>query len=79
MVNIEKVVGAVFKDAENQRYNSPWGDGGASDLMEQIKWYRYGQLGAIPQEWQTYADQVIKETDPDYEQYILLKKKFGDR
>ncbi len=53
-----------------------WDDGGAKVLEEQVKFFQYGKSRMLPPEWEKYARQVENNADPDYKQYLLLKKKF---
>jgi hypothetical protein len=50
-------------------------DGGAGRLEEQIKFYNYGRQAIVPQEWDSYKQQL----DPEYAEYKRLKEKFERR
>jgi len=73
---IEAIISKVLQDAHQKKegaaYNGSHGDGGASRLEEQVKFYRYGQKNIMPSEWGKYE----KEIDPEYNEYMRLKKKF---
>lgn len=80
MVDIELIMQKVLTEAHNAResagYGGEWGDRGASVMEAQVQFYRYGQQGVVPPEWQKHAEQARKEADPEYEQYQRLKSKF---
>lgn len=75
-MSIEKIIKAVLEEVKVRRQtaglNGEWHDGGASKLEEQVKFYNYGRNGIIPPEWIKYT----KELDPEYKEYVRLKKKF---
>lgn len=77
----ERVMGIIRMEAHNAResagYGGRWDDGGASRLEEQIRFFQYGLQGVLPPEWEKYKDQVKKESDPEYAQYVRLRSKFG--
>ena len=81
------VDGAVFlaieRDAAQKYINAGMsgsnGDGGASVLREQVKYYKYGRDGILPPEWEPYQLQALRESDPDWAELQRLKKKFGER
>lgn len=79
-MDIDKIMAMVLAEAHNAResagYGGRWDDGGASVLEAQVQFYRYGQQGIVPPEWQKHADQARKEADPEYEQYMRLRTKF---
>lgn len=45
-------------------------------LLTQVKFYEYGQRGVIPAEWKEYENEARRESDPEYETYLRLKKKY---
>lgn len=51
-------------------------DGGAREIRNQIEAYRAGLHNIIPDIWQSYWKTHNKEQDPEYNQYLELKKKF---
>lgn len=67
----------VEADAETRRENAAMGghthDGGASRLLEQVKFFNYGKAGTVPPEWGKY----VKELDPEWLEYQRLQAKFG--
>lgn len=79
-MNIDKIMDKVLENAEKVRMDAAYGghhhDGGASDMETQVLFYKYGETGVVPPEWETYVKQVNREEDPDYEVYLKLKDKF---
>jgi hypothetical protein len=77
----DRIMGLIRQEAHDAResagYGGRWDDGGASRLEDQIRFFQYGLEGILPPEWEKYKDQVRKESDPDYAQYLNLKRKFG--
>lgn len=75
--NVEKVMVLILKEAERRRTSAGFSgardDGGAGILEAQVRFYRSGQAGVMPPEWQEYE----KQLDPEYEEYLRLVKKFG--
>lgn len=57
-------------------YGGEPSDRGASDLEKQIKAYKAGMNGEIPDMWSGYEEKLNKESDPEYEEYVRLKEKF---
>ena len=71
-------------------YGGEWGDRGAADLLDQMKYFEYGATHTIPPQWKKYADQVQKDLDnvakefqealnqqdPEYAEWERLQKKF---
>ena len=80
MVNIERLINFILKKADNVQesagYNGSWDDGGAARLREEVKFYRYGLLGEIPEEWKKHIVEYRRENDPEYDEYKRLKEKF---
>ena len=72
----------IEKEAETRNLNAAYGgshgDGGASILRDQVKFYKYGRDGLIPPEWEPYIRQAERERDPEYAELMRLKKKFGE-
>ena len=80
-MDIDKIIELVLKDAEDRRegagMSGSYSDGGASDLETQVEYYRYGRDGDLPPDWRKYAKEAKDKADPEYEQYLRLKGKFG--
>jgi len=81
-MDIEKVIAAVLAEARKVREDAGYGgrmdDGGASKLEDQVNYYRYGMTRTLPPDWGTFAEQVEREEDPEYAEYLRLQKKFGE-
>ena len=80
--NINEIMDLILVNAEQMRTDAAMGgemgDGGASRLEEQVKFYKQGWEGHFPNEWETYRRQYNRENDPEYETYLRLKDKFED-
>ena len=79
-VDIEKIIELVLKNAkkrkENAGYNGSMDDGGASILKTQVEFYKAGMNGTIPSQWNQYAEEIRKVSDPEFAEYMRLKNKF---
>lgn len=77
---IDRVITKVLEDAEDRRSaagcNGEFHDRGASQLEDQVKFFKYGLSNAFPPEWDHYIKEAEKESDPDYALYKKLKSKF---
>lgn len=73
---LDKLMAMVLKDAEYKRtaagYNGLISDNGASLLELQVRFFKMGMKGTVPSEWEVYK----KALDPEYMEYLRLKKKF---
>lgn len=89
----EDIIESIKKEAEKKResagYSGSMGDGGASQLEENLKFFQEGYINGlvttgslegfqnreveVPHEWQEY---FIHE-DPEYQDYLRLSEKFG--
>ena len=78
--NINEIVALILKDADKRESDAGMGgyshDGGASKLREQVNFYLIGLREGFPDCWLNYKEQFEKEIDPEYAQYLKLKKKF---
>lgn len=79
IVVVNQIITKVLEHAKHKReqagYNGEYGDGVASILEMQVKFYNYGRENKIPPEWKDYE----KQLDPEYTEYLRLKQKFGWR
>lgn len=80
IIDIEKVIDLVLKDAHNKEEDAGFGgrhdDGGASVMRSQVEFYRAGLNNSIPKEWNKYVKEYMTMTDPEFSEYIRLKQKF---
>ena len=42
-----------------------------------VKYFRLGLDRRIPDEWAKYEQQAMREADPEYAEFLRLRKKFG--
>lgn len=54
------------------------GDGGASRMRDKLRYWTAGLRNEVPDEYQEIVRQFEKEQDPEYAQYLKLKKKFEE-
>lgn len=55
-----------------------FGDRGASELEAQVECFNAGRQNRWPAHWTETVNEIFKrESDPEYQQYLLLKKKYG--
>lgn len=55
------VLNAAHSAKESAGYGGRWDDGGASVLENQVKFYRLGQSGKVPEEWKQYIPKPTAE------------------
>jgi hypothetical protein len=79
-IDIEKLMEIILNDADKRAENAGYGgshsDGGASRLRDQVKFYKAGINGTIPTEWNDYLTEYVRNTDPEFSEYVRLKEKF---
>jgi hypothetical protein len=75
---IDALIGKVLADASERKANAAYGgsmsDGGARQLEMQVEYYSMGMRNEIPADWEEVYGKLL---DPEYENYLRLKKKFG--
>lgn len=62
--------------AESAGYNGEMGDRGAGRLRKELEFYNAGFNRELPEEWKKYETAFKHSKDPDYAQFLKLKKKF---
>lgn len=76
------IIGSVSKasDAKERMaaMSGAAGDGGASRMRDKLKYWTAGLRNEVPDEYQGIVRQFEKELDPEYAQYLKLKKKFEE-
>lgn len=82
MVN-QKFITFLRQKAAAARESAAFGghmhDGGAATLETQIECYLAGQNDKIPTCWASYASEFERVSDPEYQTYLRLQKKFGGK
>lgn len=70
----------VLTKAEDKRMatamNGGWSDGGAQDLKDKIECFEAGLAGEIPACLKPLYEEFQKVSNPEYQTYIELRKKF---
>lgn len=78
-MDIDKLMDLVLEEANDKEsiaaHSGDWNDGGASNLRNQVYFYRLGQQNKVPKEWMRHADKL----DPEWQELQRLQKKFGKR
>lgn len=62
---------------EDAAYGGRMDDGGQRALEAQVDIYEDAKAGNVPAQWYNYLREYNRLTDPEYLQYLDLKKKFG--
>lgn len=80
--NVEKVMRRIEEKAadaeEVARRNGEAHDGGASLLRAQVEAFRAGwSREDLPEGWMPIAMDVAREEDPEYEEWLRLRRRFG--
>jgi hypothetical protein len=74
---IETIMQLVLSEADDKEssaaHSGGWGDGGAGTLKDQVRFYKLGMQGKMPEEWKKYEVTL----DPEYQKFLELEKKFG--
>ncbi len=77
---ISDLIRRVIQRGENVANDAAYGghhhDGGGGRIKSEAEFYLMGMNGEVPKEWEKDWKQLQKESDPDYEKYLSLKKKF---
>ena len=66
----------AFTKAEDAAYSGAMQDGGSSSLKEHVYFYDCGATNTFPKEWKHYTEQYLKINNPEYKEYVRLKRKF---
>jgi hypothetical protein len=79
-IEYERIAQAALKDAEECRVSAGYGgrydDGGAGQLTAIVDAWTCGLRGEVPFALIKYQKQANKESDPDWQLYQQLQKKF---
>ncbi len=78
---LRRIAGVVLDRGAQLRENAAYGghmhDGGGDVLIAQADAFLAGLDRRLPPGWGKYAEQAIREADPDYVEYRRLRTKFG--
>lgn len=81
-VLLAKITAKISSDAKSAKDDAAWGgrmdDGGSRSMLSSLKKYTDGYYKRIPDSWGDYVKQIKKEDDPEYQDFLRLKKKFKD-
>ncbi len=79
-INFLSLSGYLLNVAHNKResagYSGRMDDDGAKSLEDQIECFRAGLDNRVPECWTHYVSDFKKISDPEYSEYMRLKKKF---
>ncbi len=74
------VVEEIKRSAEQRRINAAyagsWGDNGASELLQQLEIFQAGLERRWPKSWEGIVLAVKRTLDPEWVEFMRLKKKF---
>jgi hypothetical protein len=77
---IDKIAAKIRAKAEELRISAGYGgysgDNGAGMLLSNLEMWLDGIRGEIPKSFKQYMDDVQKESDPEWDEYQCMKKKF---
>ena len=60
----------------NAAYSGAHHDGGYSFQMARIQFYLYGQSSIFPKEWEEDYKEFLVISEPEYQEYLRLKRKY---
>ena len=74
---LEKLVEDWAKRAEDTAgYSGAMNDGGARAMRESFSMYKQGFNKILPVKYKALLEEDAKHRDPEYQEYLRLKKKF---
>jgi len=80
---IAKLATAVQAEAntkrENAGYSGSWNDGGAGALESVLNSWLVGLKREIPEMFREIAEEMVKQQDPEYQDWLRLNAKFGGK
>lgn len=72
----------LVKQANTKRISAAFDgsrdDGGCAALLSEVAAYRAGAEGKIPAIWESHRRAFNRQFDPEYQQYLELKNRFGE-
>ena len=76
MTDFNKIMDMVLDEAIIAKHDAAMGgcmgDGGASVLIDQVRFFKLGWAKQLPKEWKHH----VLKADPEYQTYLKLKEKF---
>ena len=80
-MNVGKLLSIVLADADTRERNAGlsgrYDDDGAGALRREVEAYQCGMAREVPSTWKHYAEQLLREDDPEYAEFKRLAAKFG--
>ena len=79
---VDRVLTSAAKAALDAGYAGEHGDNGASATVKQLKCFIDGIQYAVSGHSDVYGtviEQIERESNPEYQEYLRLKEKFGDK
>jgi hypothetical protein len=73
---LDFILKAADKAENSAGLGGGYGDGGASVTRNQVVMFMHGRTGTIPKQWASHYKSYLRETDPEYETFKRLEKKF---
>jgi hypothetical protein len=64
---------------ESAAQNGSWNDGGSSRLADTVKAFEAGLAGEVPDSLRSHYDEFMRHRNPEYQNYLALRKKFEGR
>jgi hypothetical protein len=81
--SMEKFLAFLLAQARIKRDNAAYGgamnDGGASQIENEVEVYRAALERKTPPCWEGFLREFNRQHDPEYETYLRLQQKFGDK
>lgn len=82
-LTVEQILEAVIDEcatlADNAGHSGSYNDGGAGELWKQVNVWLTGLQGTgVPSTFDKAVEIYAKSVDPEYDNYLRLKEKFGE-
>jgi hypothetical protein len=79
---VRKLASVVRNEANSLEMNAGMSglhhDGGAGRLLAMLGAWQDGLAQKVPEEFKVFVNQIEREEDPEYPDYLRLKEKFGE-
>jgi hypothetical protein len=69
-------MGSAFNAETNAGRSGDQRDGGAGSILVAVEMFVHGWFKKLPREWQLISERLKRMDDPEYREYVRLKKKF---